>query len=79
LAIHITIGEDQVLVFQDPRELRVAVEFLQGFAELCRAGLCLHQLHGEFSLTKAGFEAAAKVRREDIESWLMKAQEVNPM
>jgi hypothetical protein len=57
----------------------VAVEFLEGFAELCRAGLCLHQLHGEFSLTKAGFEAATKVRREDVELWLMKAQEVNPM
>lgn len=79
LAIHITIGEEQVLVFQDPQELRVAVEFLEGFAELCRAGLCLHQLHGEFSLTKAGFEAAKRVRREDVESWLMKAQEVNPM
>lgn len=79
LAIHITIGEEQVLVFQDPQELRVAVEFLEGFTELCRAGLCLHQLHGEFSLTKAGFEAATRVRREDVESWLMKAQEVNPM
>ena len=79
LAIHITNGEDQVLVFQDPQQLRVAVEFLEGFAELCRAGLCLHQLHGEFSLTKAGFEAATKVRREDVELWLMKAQEVNPM
>jgi len=79
LAIHITIGEDQVLVFQDPQELRVAVEFLEGFAELCRAGLCLHQLHGEFSLTKAGFDAATKVRHEDVESWLKKAQEVNPM
>jgi hypothetical protein len=36
-------------------------------------------LHGEFSLTKAGFEAATKVRREDVELWLMKAKEVNPM
>lgn len=76
LALHISThsDDDESVVLQDPNELRVAVEFLDAFGELCRAGLCMHQLHGEFSLTHRGFNVAQRVLREEIGSWLSKIQ-----
>lgn len=74
LALHIPVNEDEVIVFQDPNDLKVAVEFLAAFAELCRSGLCLHQLQGEFSLSYEGYSVASLIHREEVEPWLNKTQ-----
>jgi hypothetical protein len=74
LALHIHINEDESYVFQDANDLRIAIEFLTAFRELCLAGLCIHQLHGEFSLNLCGFEVAHTIQQQEVEPWLSKAQ-----
>ena len=81
LALHISTHEDddETVILHDPNELRVAVEFLDAFGELCRAGHCMHQLHGEFSLTHQGFNVAQRITREEIGFWLSKIQNDSPL
>jgi hypothetical protein len=80
LAVHIVTHDDEeAVILHDPNELRVAVEFLDAFGELCRAGLCMHQLHGEFSLSHRGFNVAQRILREEIGSWLSKIQNDSPL
>ena len=42
-------------------EPEITIRFLDGFRELCRAGLVLHQCAAEFSLTRQGFQVARGV------------------
>lgn len=77
LALHIHINDDESIVFQDANDLRVAIEFLNAFRELCLAGLCLHHLHGEFSLSQHGFEIAHTIQHSEVQPWLNKAQNIN--
>jgi hypothetical protein len=77
LALYVHINEDESFVFQDTNDLRVAIEFLSAFRELCLMGLCLHQLHGEFSLNLRGFEVAHTIQQQEVEPWLSKAQNSN--
>lgn len=79
LALYIHVTEDESIVFQDPSDLRVAIEFLGAFRELCVTGLCIHQLHGEFSLNQKGFELANTIRQQEVEPWLTKAQNSSTM
>jgi len=74
LALHVHLSEDESLVFQNPDDLKMAVEFLEAFREICHKGLCIHQLHGEFSLNHRGFEMAQSIHKQEVEKWLSKIQ-----
>jgi len=74
LALHVQLSDDESLVFQNPDDLKLAVEFLEAFREICHKGLCVHQLHGEFSLNHRGFEAAHSIQKQEVEKWLSKIQ-----
>ena len=79
LALHVHVNEDECLVFQDANDLRVAIQYLHAFRELCLAGLCIHQLHGEFSLNQGGFELAQSIHEQEVEPWLTQAQNSSAM
>lgn len=42
------------------------IRFVEGFRQLCRHGLVMHQIMNEFSLTAAGFELAKSVDESSI-------------
>ena len=56
LAVRVELDEEQWLVFRSREDPAVTIRFLDGFRELCAAGLVMHHLYRDFSLTRAGFE-----------------------
>lgn len=79
LALHVHTSEDESAVFQNPDDLKLAVEFLEAFREICHKGFCIHQLHGEFSLNHRGFEVAQSIQKQEVELWLSKIQNSSQM
>jgi len=51
------------------------IRFLAGFRELCAAGLVMHHIYQEFSLTREGLELAATVPEAEVEALLGLATE----
>jgi hypothetical protein len=75
LAIYIEEAEDRTIAFRDRARPEITVAFFEGFCELCRAGLVMHHLHRDFSLTKAGFRLARDVQRDEVVEQLNLATE----
>lgn len=75
LAIYVEEDATRTIAFRNPSEPRVTVRFFDGFCELCRAGLILHHLHRDFTLSRTGFERAAQIARSEIEAELAEATE----
>ena len=61
LAVYVELENDSYLMFRSRTEPEITIRFLDGFRELCRAGLILHQCAAEFSLTRHGFQVARGV------------------
>ena len=61
LAVYVELENDSHLMFRSRTEPEITIRFLDGFRELCRAGLVLHQCAAEFSLTRQGFQVARSV------------------
>ena len=70
LAIYVETAANCYLVFRDQREPEVTIRFLDGFRELCEAGLVMHQMGAEFSLTRSGFERAAVLQESALQDYL---------
>jgi len=68
LAVCVEIDEDRRLLFRRKDEPRETMRFFDGFCQLCRAGLVVHHLQRDFSLTRRGFELADQLANEDLES-----------
>ncbi len=64
-------------LFKQKSNPRQTLRFLEGFRELCQAGLVMHHSYKDFSLTVAGFEAAEKLERQDFDELLAFAEEVD--
>ena len=75
LAVYIELDESQTIGFRDPGKPEVTVRFLEGFRELCAAGLVIHHTHRDFSLTTGGFALARTIAKEDIQPWLDQGRE----
>ena len=75
LAIYVEEDEDRTIAFRSQAKPEVTVRFFEGFCELCRAGLILHHLHRDFSLSQAGFQRARRINREDVADRLAEATE----
>jgi hypothetical protein len=73
LAVHVEQDEDAVLCFRSRRNPRFTIRCLEGFRQLCAAGLVMHHFSGEFSLTEAGFREAARVQQEEVQAILDEA------
>lgn len=76
LAVHVEVEPERSVVFRSKQEPQITVRFLDGFRQLCTAGLVMHHLFREFSLTRAGFELATTISPKEVESLLALGVEV---
>lgn len=67
LAICVELAEGNRIEFRCADDPEQTMRFVDGFRQLCRNGLAMHQLMNEFSLTRAGFELARTVDQKSIE------------
>ena len=74
LTIFIECSDDQSIALKAPGNVRQSVKFLEGFRQACQAGLVLHHLQREFSLSALGFDFAEQLREEELEETLSFAQ-----
>jgi hypothetical protein len=70
LAVCVVIDDDRRLVFKNKSQPRQTMAFLEGFRQLCAAGLVIHHLMFDFSLTTAGFAFADRIERSSVQSLL---------
>lgn len=75
LAIYIEEDEHRTIAFRDREKPEVTLRFFEGFCQLCRAGLVLHHLHRDFSLSQRGFAVARGVERAEVAALLELATE----
>jgi hypothetical protein len=55
LAVYVETEPENWRVFRDRRDPRYTIHCLEGFRRLCAAGLVIHHLYREFSLSSQGF------------------------
>jgi hypothetical protein len=77
LAVRVELDTERWLVFRSREDPAITIRFLDGFRELCAAGLVMHHLYRDFSLTKAGFDVASDVPQEEIQELLDLAAELS--
>lgn len=70
LAVHVERSLERVLVFRSRNRPQFTIEMLDGFRELCTAGLVMHQLGHEFSLSQRGFVRAKEVVQASVQACL---------
>ena len=70
LAVYVEVEPGGYRVFRNQRDPRVTLRFLDGFRELCAAGLVMHQMGAEFSLTRLGFERSAALDESSLQVYL---------
>src|SRR5262249_29212483 len=76
LAVHVESDADRTLVFRSRRDPSFTIRFLAGFRDLCAAGLAMHHINAEFSLTREGLEVAQTIALQDVHALLELAIEV---
>jgi hypothetical protein len=76
LAVQVETSPQQTTIFRSPDKPEVTIRFLAGFRELCEAGLAMHHIYGDFSLTREGFERARSIQLADVEPLLKEAVEM---
>ena len=76
LAVYIEVAADRTLIFRKKEEPIFTVRFLAGFRELCQAGLVMHHIYHDFSLTSEGLAEAAKIAEQDVAGLLAQATEL---
>jgi hypothetical protein len=75
LAIYVEEDEDRTIAFRSQTNPEVTVRFFDGFCELCRAGLILHHLQRDFTLSRRGFQLATTISPDEIATHLAEATE----
>ena len=66
LAVYVEQSADTHVMFRSRTEPEITVRFLDGFRQLCNAGLVMHQVGGECSLTSKGFELAKGIHSAEV-------------
>jgi hypothetical protein len=75
LAVYVETDPDRTLIFRSRDNPAVTIRFLAGFRELCAAGLVMHHIYTEFSLTRKGLEMAQTVSAEEVQPMMGLATE----
>ncbi len=70
LTVFVEMDGDTRIRFRDPCDVRQNVRFLEGFRQLCARGLVMHHLYHEFTLTPVGFELAATISLQEVQTLL---------
>lgn len=76
VSVHVEYQPHHFLAFKRKEDPEQTIQFVEGFKQLCIAGLVMHQLMREFSLTKSGFELARKITLDEVSEKLEFATEV---
>jgi hypothetical protein len=76
LAVYVETSHERTLIFRNREQPAVTIRFLAGFRELCEAGLAMHHIYHEFSLTREGLERAATIKEEEVAPLLALATEL---
>ena len=76
LGVCVELSQDEWLMFKRKADPEQTIQFLDGFRQLCLAGLVMHHMMRDFSLTAQGFAAAKELKREDFQKQLAFAVEV---
>src|SRR5262245_3473115 len=66
LAVYVEADAEHTLIFRSRENPSYTIGFLCGFRELCAAGLAMHHIYTEFSLTREGLELANTVSRDEV-------------
>jgi len=74
LTVFIECGDDQSIALKAPGNVKQTVKFLEGLRQACQAGLVLHHLQREFSLSALGFDVAEKLSEDELTEILEYAQ-----
>lgn len=77
LAVCVESEPEKRLLFLRKDDPRQTISFLEGFRELCAAGMVIHHLQKDFSLTRAGFDLADQLQRSDFEKQIQFAVELD--
>jgi len=75
LAVHVELEPERGLVFRRRQDPQFTIRCMEGFRQLCSAGLVLHHLYREFSLSQRGFAVARSINAADIQEILEQAVE----
>jgi hypothetical protein len=75
LAVYIETDPERTLIFRSRDNPAFTIRFLAGFRELCSAGLAMHHIYTEFSLTREGLDLAQTVPAEEVQDLLALATE----
>ena len=67
LAVYVETDPDRTLIFRSRENPIITIRFLAGFRELCAAGLVMHHMYEEFSLTRTGVEQASTILEAEVE------------
>jgi hypothetical protein len=70
LAVCVELIEGHRLEFRFANNPERTIRFVDAFRELCRAGLVMHQLNNEFSLTAPGFGLAKNIDEAEVSELL---------
>ncbi len=70
LAVCVEVQPQSRKLFLRKEDPQQTVKFLDGFRQLCRAGLVLHHLQRDFSLSKQGFELARLISVDDYQTMI---------
>lgn len=76
LAVYIETEPDRTLIFRNKEQPTITIRFLAGFRELCAAGLVMHHIYHDFSLTAAGLALAQEIPVEEVQPYLELATEL---
>ena len=76
LAVYIETDADRTLIFRSRENPAYTIRFLAGFRDLCAAGLAMHQIYTEFSLTREGLELAATIPASEVAELLALATDL---
>ena len=79
LAVYVEIDAERTLVFRSRENPAYTIRFLAGFRELCAAGLAMHHINTEFSLTREGLDLAQTVPADDVQDLLALATEIGAL
>ena len=75
LAVYVETDADRTLIFRSRDNPAYTIRFLAGFRELCAAGLVMHHIYTEFSLTREGLDLAQTIAEGEVRHLLSLATE----
>ena len=77
LAVYVETQPERTLIFRSRENPAFTIRFLAGFRELCAAGLTMHHIYQEFSLTRSGLDRAQTIPEEKVVPLIQLATDVS--